>query len=75
MSKYQSACDLCFKMMDDIPENRPNCNEMLDDRNEWSLNELDFDFYRELEILSESYNFQNSYLISLIKSRLTDKKI
>jgi hypothetical protein len=62
-------------MMDDIPENRPNCDEMLDNRNEWSLNELDFDFYRELEILSESYNFQNSYLISLIKSRLTDKKI
>jgi Ribonuclease G/E len=53
-SKYYVALDLQPEMCSYLPEKRPNCEKILEDKNKWALNEEEFEIddklYKELII-------------------------
>jgi hypothetical protein len=60
-NKYQNAKDLMTEMTSDLSDERLDCETILRERNEWVLNENEFNAKEEFEkVLSNSeYNCSN----------------
>jgi len=64
-SKYREAIDLCDKMMSDNPNKRPNCSEIMEQINLWSLNKIVLT--QELYFkLSKKSSFFESFIFSMV---------
>jgi len=67
-SKYLNATQLFNKMIESVRSNRPNCEEVINDKHLWSLNDKDYDFEKELQFISKT-----SYIYSIIRTKLNNK--
>jgi hypothetical protein len=79
MSKYSSTRDFCIQMTRSYPHKRPDCEKILNARSTWGLNAGEFDFQKELKIISsKTYHNRNdvdSFIYNFIISKLTHYEI
>jgi hypothetical protein len=59
-------------MTAELPDERPNCEEILRQKNSWSLNEEEFDFENDFKSYSQTLNRDDDQLsvISILESKL-----
>ncbi len=69
--KYKESLELCNEMTQRFPHKRPNCEEILERKNTWALNEEEFEIDDELrQELILKMNDENQIVFSLLKSKL-----
>jgi len=66
MSKYKTLRDLYERMTSNLPNRRPNCEEILEDKQLWDLNKNEFDAKQEFDNIIKSNQDKDSYVIKLI---------
>jgi hypothetical protein len=55
------------------PKNRPTCEEILENKNLWSLNDVKFNIMKKFETILESpQTNDNHYIYSIIKLKYKD---
>ncbi len=70
LSKYRNANDLSLKMKSERYRDRPNCDQILEDKHLWSLSDEQFDFKTDLEVFKANCDENESYyLISLLQHK------
>jgi hypothetical protein len=67
--KYDNAFSFYDRMSRHIPEDRPDCTEILSQNELWALNKLDSDTYCELEKSIREHE-RNSTIYSMLKIKL-----
>jgi hypothetical protein len=70
MIKYKELNDLCYRMMDIRYSNRPDCEQILENKHSWALSSEEFSAREELEKALNSSNINNSFVYSIIKLKL-----
>jgi hypothetical protein len=71
MSKYSRILDLLNSTKQSDPKNRPTCEEILENKNLWSLNEVKFNVMKKFQTILESSQ-TNDYIYSIIKLKCRD---
>ena len=68
MTKYENVKKLCLKMKNDVFDERPDCEQILEDKNLWFLSAQEFNPRNELErVLNSNQNINNSYVFKLLE--------
>jgi hypothetical protein len=83
MSKYQNASDLCERMTRRRYSERPYCEKILSDRQEWALNEEEIESHYMIEMktylkymLNETdFTNEKYFMHTIIESKLRQKNI
>jgi len=59
-------------MTKEIPDQRPNCEEILNEKSFWALSENEFEFENESKVILESFKEKNQEfsVYSILKSKL-----
>jgi Zyg-11 family protein len=71
--KYQRAFNMCKQMLLDIPDQRPDCEEILNEKQFWALSENELDIKTKLRaVLDSNTTNENSFIYSFIESKLID---
>ncbi len=70
-TKYKAALDLYVDMLHPLPQRRPNCEEILQRKTQWALNEEEFEVDDELkkELIPKLVG-ENQLIFSILKSKL-----
>jgi hypothetical protein len=70
-SKFQNAVEFYDDMTRSIQNKRPNCEEILEKKNLWALNEEEFEVDDEMrEEIITKVNDENQIVFSILKSKL-----
>jgi hypothetical protein len=70
-TKYAKLIELCVEMTSDDPSKRPNCKEILEKKNFWTLDLNEFEFENELRnILCYPIKNADFYIYSILELRL-----
>ncbi len=73
--KYNNSLSLGNQMTQTLPHKRPNCEEILERKNKWALNEKEFEINDELEKIIDSKQSENELTIySLLRSKMISDK-
>jgi hypothetical protein len=77
MQKYREGHEIYNKMTAELPDERPNCEEILRQINSWSLAEEEFDFENDFKSYSQTLNRDGDELsvISILESKLRIYKL
>ena len=70
MIKYKELNDLCYRMMDIKYSNRPDCEQILQNKHSWALSSEELRATEDLEKILNSSNINNSFVYSIIKLKL-----
>ncbi len=66
-TKYKAALDLYVDMLYPLPQRRPNCEEILERKSSWALNEEEFEIDDELkEELILKMDDKNQFVFSIL---------
>ncbi len=70
-NKYNESLKLCNEMTARLPHKRPDCEDILDRKNSWALNENEFEINDELkkELIPKLVD-ENEIVFSSLKSLL-----
>jgi hypothetical protein len=69
--KYASSVEFCERMTQRNPHNRPDCEEILKHKNDWSVDDKDYGIRKQFEIMRENNNdFRKSFICSIISDKL-----
>jgi len=70
-SKFQNDIELCDDMTRFVPNKRPNCEQILERKKQWALNEEEFEIDDELkkELIPKLVG-ENQLIFSILKSKL-----
>jgi hypothetical protein len=74
MHKYRVARELCDEMTRRFPEQRPNCEKILADRNSWAINDNEFDALTELRRVPDFNFIEHSIVYTFITAGLRHYK-
>jgi hypothetical protein len=69
LDKYIQALEIYSQMTDNVPSKRPNCQEILEKRYLWAINEDDFDIQTEKKLALNSRLEDESFIYSIIESK------
>jgi hypothetical protein len=70
-TKYKGALDLYVDMLNPLPQRRPNCEEILNRKNSWTLNEDEFEIDEKVKKeLNLKMDDENQLIFSKLKSKL-----
>ncbi len=70
-SKFQNSVELYDDMTRSLQKKRPNCEEILEKKNLWALNEEEFEVDDEMrEEIITKVNDENQIVFSILKSKL-----
>jgi hypothetical protein len=69
LDKYIQALEIYSRMTDNVPSKRPNCQEILEKRYLWAINEDDFDIQTEKKLALNSRLEDESFIYSIIESK------
>jgi hypothetical protein len=73
--KYNESLKLYGKMSSNFPHERPNCEEILENKKKWALNEKEFEINDELEKIIDSKESENELTIySMLRSKMISDK-
>jgi hypothetical protein len=64
--KYNESLKLFKKMHSDFPHERLNCDDILQTKNSWALNEEELEIIDELKNMITSKEYENEFTIYLI---------
>jgi len=74
ISKYAEAVELYLKMTRNIPSKRPNCEEMLKEKNMWALSLNDLETNETLNNILKASNEKDVLSIeSMVRLRINNK--
>ncbi len=73
--KYKESFELCNEMAARLPQKRPDCDDILEKKNSWALNEREFEINDELEKIIDSKESENELTIYLfLRSKMISDK-
>jgi hypothetical protein len=73
LSKYEELKDLYEKMTVKNFKNRPDCSQLLEDKNSWSLEKTEFNFSEILNDFPKPYSFVYYMIETKLQTILKDE--
>jgi hypothetical protein len=70
-TKFKAALDLYEDMLKPLPRKRPNCEQILEKKDLWTLNEKELEINDELrKEINSKLNNQNKFVFDILASTL-----
>jgi len=73
--KYNQALEILERMTNRIPSKRPTCEEILETKQEWALNDTESYIENEIKILLEEKLEEKLFIYSILESKLIAIKV